>query len=298
MIKTVQRLIQRFGFEIRKVDNFHLKPNREVHIQLGRFPLVVHSRSPLSVQYTKQPGYGSEFGRLATALAQKYPALSVIDIGANIGDTAAIVKNAVDAPILCIEGDPYCFSILQRNIAQFGNVTAYRQFLGDRDETISARLEKSTWNTTIIPDQEGETAVVQLLRLDSFLKEHALSEPYKLLKIDTEGFDVKIIRGASGLIDAVKPAIYFEYNRHNMDEIGEKGVDTLYWLKEKGYDDILFFEDNGQFILSGSLSDKRLIDQLHHWVGISTNIYYFDLIVFHKDDKDIAEQFIKSESKR
>lgn len=35
---------------------------------------------------------------------QKYPDLSLIDIGTNVGDTVAIVRQDAHYPILCVEG--------------------------------------------------------------------------------------------------------------------------------------------------------------------------------------------------
>ena len=55
---------------------------------------------------------------------KKFSFLAVVDIGANVGDTACIIKTAEEVSILCIEGDDYIFGFLQKNIAQFQNVTA------------------------------------------------------------------------------------------------------------------------------------------------------------------------------
>jgi hypothetical protein len=42
------------------------------------------------------------------ALTQaKYPNLTMIDVGANVGDSIAIVR--VDVPILCVEGEDHFF---------------------------------------------------------------------------------------------------------------------------------------------------------------------------------------------
>lgn len=290
MVKAVQRFIHRLGFEVRKIDNYHLKPNRETHIQLGRFTLSINTRNPLSIHYTKYPGFGGPLAGLVSAVYRKYPGCSVIDIGANIGDTSALMRNAVDAPIVCIEGDPYCFGFLEKNIQQYGKTKAFRQFLGDKDQEMPARLEKDSWNTTIIPDAGNATTTLKLLTLDTFLRQQQLAADYKFLKIDTEGFDVKIIRGAAELLRASKPAIFFEYNRHNMEPIGEQGIDTLFWLRDLGYEDVLFYEDNGEFILSGKLSDTSLIEQLHHWTGHSKAVYYVDIAVFHREDHELAAQ--------
>ena len=54
-------------------------------------------------------------GRLVTLAYGKYPDLAVIDVGSNVGDTAAVIKAGADVPVFCIEGDPQIYPILQRN---------------------------------------------------------------------------------------------------------------------------------------------------------------------------------------
>ena len=296
MLKAIQFLLHYLGLEIRKVENFTIKPNREIFIQIGKYSLKVNTRNPISIHYSKHPTYSSELARLAKEMFSKYPFMRVVDIGANIGDTTAILKNATDVPVVCIEGDPYCFGFLEQNIKQFSNTKAFKQFLGDKDETISAIVEKSEWNTTIIPGAESKGNNISLVTLDSFSKVFFPENEYKLLKIDTEGFDVKILRGASDFINRNHPAIYFEYNKHNMNAISEKGIDTLFALKDKGYNSILFYEDSSRFILSDRLSNTNTILQLDNWISGSTGVYYFDLILFHESDQELADQFIMKET--
>src|SRR2546428_597296 len=58
------------------------------------------------------PQYSSNVARIAKAIAQKYPDLTIIDIGSNVGDTVAFIRSATMAPILCIEADPRFFELL------------------------------------------------------------------------------------------------------------------------------------------------------------------------------------------
>ena len=296
MLKAIQFFLQYLGIEIRKVDNYSIKPNRLTFIQIGKYALKVNTRNPISIHYTKHPLYSGELARLAKAMFTKYPFMRVVDIGANIGDTVAIVKNVIDVPIICIEGDSYCYDFLQQNIQQFSNTKAFKQFLGDKDETIKATLEKSKWNTTIIPESDENGETISLLTLDSLSNQFFSENDYKLLKIDTEGFDVKILRGANDFIEKNHPAIYFEYNKHNMNEIREKGIDMLFALRDKGYNRILYYEDSSRFILSEQLTNTRIIEQLDNWISGSAGVYYFDLILFHESEQDIADKFIKDET--
>ena len=81
-----------------------------------------------------------------------------------------------------------------------------------------------------------------------------------------------------------------------MNEIREKGIDMLFALRDKGYNRILYYEDSSRFILSEQLTNTRIIEQLDNWISGSAGVYYFDLILFHESDQDIADKFIKDET--
>jgi hypothetical protein len=119
-------------------------------IQVGCYSIQIPSQSPLSAWYGHQ---ALELGRLTMLVKKKFSFLAVVDIGPNVGDTACIIKTAEEVPILCIEGDEYIFDFLQKNIAQFQNVTTRKLFLGEATRKIRASFEKSGWNLTLKPNE-------------------------------------------------------------------------------------------------------------------------------------------------
>ncbi|MEI9863111.1 MAG: FkbM family methyltransferase [Limisphaerales bacterium] len=119
---------------------------------------------------------------------------------------------------------------------------------------------------------------------------------FKLLKIDTEGFDCSIIRGAMNFLGNFTPAITFEYNRGNMDAIDEPGLPTLLKLQELGYSHIVFHDQNGRFLLATSMTNHVLIKDLHDYADcVQGRVGYLDITVFHANDADVAEAFVASE---
>jgi|ERR1017187_766883 hypothetical protein len=98
--------------------------------RIGQYAIEVPTRNPVAWQYGYAPELISQLGRQTSLVSSKYPNLAAIDIGANVGDTACIIKSAADIPLLCIEGDEFTFAYLQRNVAQFRNTTAHQLFLG------------------------------------------------------------------------------------------------------------------------------------------------------------------------
>jgi FkbM family methyltransferase len=246
--------------------------------------------------YSQFPESAGQLGRLASLLKTKYPNLAAMDIGANVGDTACIIKSAADIPLLCIEGDEFSFGFLKKNVSQFQNVSIHKLFLGEKTETISATVEKTGWNTTIKPGSDTSAKKIDMTSLDDFLANQSGAANYRLIKIDTEGFDCPIIRGGAKFIQQTHPVIAFEYNRDNMDAIGENGLETLAMLERLGYSIIVFHDCYGRFFCSASLADQALIRNLHDYAdGKHGAIYYFDVTIFHKDDDDVARAFVTAE---
>jgi FkbM family methyltransferase len=265
-------------------------------VRVGRYPVQMPGISPLVQCYSQFPDSIGQLGRLASLLHGKYPNLAAIDIGANVGDTACIIKSAADIPLLCIEGDDFCFGFLEKNVKQFPDVTIHKLFLGEKTAVISAAFEKTGWNTTIKPDSDASAKKINLTSLDDFLANRPEAANYRLIKIDTEGFDCPIIRGGAKFIQQTHPVIAFEYNRDNMDAIGENGLETLAMLARLGYSQIVFHDCHGRFFCPASMSDHALIRNLHDYAdGKHGAIYYFDIAIFHKDDDDVAQAFIKAE---
>jgi FkbM family methyltransferase len=298
MKKAIRKILNYLGYDIVKVVPTPFLKKESV-VKVGSFELVLPTTNPLIITYTQQKDFATEIGRLVNYVYDKYSDLTFLDVGANTGDTVAIVKSARDIPVISIEGDKFSFSYLQRNTKQFQQVRIFNNFLGEKDDTIQADLQKKGWNTTIVPDT-GSGNKIEMITLDSLVTNNfsATAHTIKLLKIDTEGFDTIIIRGALQYIKATKPVIYFEYNNDNMQAIKEDGLATIWQLEKLGYKTILFYDDRGRFILSTNLEDKATIQHMNDYAdGKNGLIYYYNICLFHEEDTDIARKAIEGENR-
>lgn len=247
--------------------------------------------------------------RLVTLAHGKYPDLAAIDVGANVGDTAAVIKTGADIPVLCIEGDPGVYPILERNTRRLPGTTPLHALLGEHEEEMRVAFEKEGWNLTVLPQDAPSTSdgpqaastttTVTLTTLDRCMRALPESGRYRLLKVDTEGFDCRILRGGMQFIARVKPIITVEYNRENMDRIGEPGLPTLFALRALGYRDVLVYDESNRLLLATTLHEETVLRDLHDYApGRGSDIYYYDIVLFHADDADLAERFIESERAR
>ena len=145
--------------------------------------------------------------------------LIVVDVGANVGAwTAAVVnqRGARQLHVYAFEPAPLIASRLEASVAPFGSrVSVVRAAAAESDGTTSFYFRPDNPLVSSVVDsgnQAAEAIQVRTVRLDTFAAEQQL-ERIHLLKIDAEGYDMEVLRGAAGLIErrAVE-VVQFEYN--------------------------------------------------------------------------------------
>jgi FkbM family methyltransferase len=268
-------------------------------MRVGRFDIWCPPESPLHEEYRLRPHYISELGRIAAVVYSKYPEMIVVDVGANVGDTAAIVRTACPAPIVCIEGDPRILGALAENAKIIGDIDILNLYLDEECSTRRMSVTKAGWNSTLVDeDRMSPGEVIQFVTLDEGLKDLDLRR-VRLLKVDTEGFDGRVLRGARGILSGSRPVVLFEYNRENMNAIGEDGNKIFSYLKEHGYYSLLFWDNSSRFMLGAKINDSDLISDLHDYVNYTDGklgcVYYLDVCAFHREDEDLAETVLAGE---
>ena len=235
------------------------------------------------------PEYDLALGRLARAVAARHPEGSVVDIGANVGDSAAVIRSGCALPILCIEGDPRFFELLQRNAPALSpGVRLVQALVGDGAESAQVSLSASSGTARLVAG--GET---RLTSLQAILDREKLPEPV-LVKIDTDGYDCRIVTANLALFERVHPTLFFEYDPAfyppDFDAAG-----FFRGLANAGYDRLLVYENTGDFLLSLRLSDETALRDLHEHYRGRKSLRYADLCLFSEADEELADSFHESE---
>jgi FkbM family methyltransferase len=294
-------LLARVGLRMVRIDRDRntVAPPRDTTFTVGGQELIVQSDSPLLAAYRVFPNYMAELGRIASMVYGKYPGMTAVDVGAHVGDTASIIRSGCPAPIVCIEGDPSQGRILAMNAARIGGVTVKPLYLSDRSGRAAVTVAKAGSNSTLLPPgMAGLATAVEFATLDEALQDTGL-ERIKLLKIDTEGFDPKVLRGSERVLRTGRPAVIFEHNRENLSAIGEDDTSSFLQLERAGYDSVLLWDAFGRLILGTRLSQRQIVEDLHAYVGFD-NVHlsearYVDVCVFHSQDEDIAARCLARE---
>jgi FkbM family methyltransferase len=271
-------------------------------IQIGRYRIGFPRGSIIPETMSCYPLYGEAFSRIADALLSRYPDLHVIDIGANAGDTAALIRQSADIPVLCIEGDEAILPLLRKNVAQMPGVVIEPSFVGEEGRKVDLTRITAPGVNASISDAVSPAGTVPLRSLEHIAAEHLGFSRSKLLKVDAEGLDFEIILQSESLIRAARPVVFFEYNPFHYGRGIDPNSDTfgpsvLKRLAEWGYAEFLYFDNFGHFMMRVSGTDEHLVHQLHRYLESNrTNgrpaIYCYDICAFHAEDADMCEGFI------
>jgi FkbM family methyltransferase len=132
----------------------------------------------------------------------------VLDIGAHHGETALwILKHASRARIISFEPTPESFRITEA-VAATHNFLAVNAAVGDTDGSMVLHLNScSATNSLLEMDhraslldpqarREPQRVSVPVVRLDTFLETRGLDRPVDLMKIDVQGYEDRVLRGA------------------------------------------------------------------------------------------------------
>lgn len=130
------------------------------------------------------------------------PGDTIIDVGANIGQTAiqSCLKAGSEGVVVAFEAHPRTFCFLQGNLKLNGctQVEAKNLALGDAEGVLHfSDLSRDDMNEITA---SGPLAV-PVKRLDSVIPAGSM---INLLKIDVEGFELPVLRGAGGLLETTR----------------------------------------------------------------------------------------------
>jgi FkbM family methyltransferase len=150
-------------------------------------------------------------------LFEKFGINCVLDVGARVGAYGVLLRNnGYQGHILSFEPVKANFDRLQETCAGDPAWRAFHYALGSTNGVAEINVSRGTnYSSFLAPSKYGaefdddiavaRTEPVEVKRLDAILKEVTahIAAPRVYLKMDTQGFDLEVFRGASGCLHEV-----------------------------------------------------------------------------------------------
>jgi FkbM family methyltransferase len=211
---------------------------------------------------------------------------TVIDVGANCGDTLAAMYDANGAlNYVCIEPDDTFFAYLESNVRTIRSV----------DKDVSVQLHKTLIGKevheaalagsggtkhAIVSTHTGDVKAIMSKTLDSFLSFPHMNK-VQILKSDVDGYDYDVIDSAAQLLKEQSPILFFEC--HFGNAVQKAGYQkTISMLADLGYRDWVIFDNYGEVMLQTNQTEPlfQLLDYVdrQNSRGAARTIVYFDVL--------------------
>jgi len=150
--------------------------------------------------------YGTDFIHYLRHFVEIDKVNVCIDVGANRGQTARYFSNAFpSAEIFSCEPVSSTYALLVKNTAELGRVKTFNLALGSKSGSAVINLANDDQLNSLVSDSSsGETKAgrqetIKVKTLDAMMVEEGIQH-VNLLKTDTEGFDLEVLRGASSAL--------------------------------------------------------------------------------------------------
>ena len=180
----------------------------------------------------------------------------IFDVGANIGQTTLeLSKHWRGSDIHAFEPVASTFSMLRANVAVLPHAFCHHCGLGDAEKTLSVRtmpgsIVNSLKSDCMMSVPEARIEEIKVRTADAVAAELEIQH-IDVLKTDTEGFDLEVLKGASGLLKAARISFVLSEVTFFRGDQQHTSFDSVYsYLMEQNFA-LAGFNETGELVASG-----------------------------------------------
>jgi FkbM family methyltransferase len=226
------------GQKLLKVFNLKKNPFRLQTMRTGfrlRLNLQDRMQSVMYIKRCHEPETEIVFKEMARS------SRVFLDVGANIGYFSFLVKQmSPQARVYSFEPLPQNIEAYKKNreLNNFDEMSLQETCVADKPgetEFLIPPSEESGWGR--IADRDlfsGEKIRRAVITLDQFCRDQKIDE-VDLIKIDVEGYELKVLHGALNVIESYRPRICIELNEPCLLDAGTSSQEIFAFFKKRNY---------------------------------------------------------------
>lgn len=198
-----------------------------------------------------------------------------VDVGANVG-MYSVRMSGNYGKVIAVEPDPFNFEVLKENLRLNGadNVIPIQVACGENEG--EGKLKCQQTDSKIVSDEERDNVIpVKIEKLDDVVFKNVSINDYDLVvvKVDVEGYEERVIRGAEKLIKSIGAVFVVEHHEHrgyaikgSQERIIEffkpthycLNLNEVHWMYIPKKRDISFWEKDGLSIFEEVVANHYL----------------------------------------
>jgi FkbM family methyltransferase len=272
------RLARRVGWAVRDA-----WPDRAVvrDVQGVRMTLPWSHRLP---DYARViPAYGQNLVRLAELLGAGEKPLTVLDVGANVGDSTLQILAATDATVLAVEADGFFLDYLHRNVDGDPRVTVQESLLTTGASDVPMAPVRVGGTTRFEPGTSDLTA--SSVTTDELRTSYPAFDSLRLAKCDTDGYDVELIPAIARTWADSTPVLFFEYDHVLSRHVGNDPLAVWAELRDQGYTSVVAWDNYGEPVGHFAIDDVPAAAAVLDEPTDERAHPYWDVAVVHGSDE-------------
>lgn len=227
---------------------YALQPGRPFVMRTRDYRLRAHPRKGTLTRAVIRRGYW-EPGVTAAFIKRLTPGTVVLDVGANFGHFALTAAGKVgpEGRVVAFEPAPRTFALLADNVALNGGGVLKAEPLAVSDAPGRLELAIDADNagghslSAANISRGSERVMVEVVTIDAYVSEHLEGRRVGVIKIDVQGFEEHVLRGARAVIARDRPSILCEICPPMLPPAGSTVAGVFALLD--GYDAALLSDD-------------------------------------------------------
>lgn len=274
---VVSRL--RLAVNLRLPDKAVRRTIRGVEMTLPRRHGLPHFARPGSP-------YAENLVDLARLIAEKEGTVCVLDVGANVGDSALFVLDQAPASVVCVEPDPQWQSYLETNVGALDNVVVEPSVLvAPEAADVSLAIVHQDVGTSQV-QQSADGTGLPTITTDELLVRFPELADVRLVKSDTDGYDVMLVPALARTFLPSKPVLFFEFDPRPTALATPDLVPNDIWatLVDLGYESAVIWDNGGSLIGPAPTAELEERSAVLELTPEARGYGFWDVAVAHKDD--------------
>lgn len=180
--------------------------------------------------------------------------LHIVDVGSSVGDTLVLLKHSIPDGIescICVDGAEDNRPYFEKNTVGINGVRAYFMMLGAAAGAVPSLVRHHPGSA-----MAAGSGCAPCQTLDSLLATLGPVGKCDLIKIDVDGYDGEVLKGAGETLLRWQPLVVFEWHPYLIKLCGCDHRTAFRALGAAGYRKLIWFNNRGYFSHISEIPDE------------------------------------------